>query len=266
MSRFVFFDLDGTLYDFPACAEEALAETLIRASWGFGLSPDAIPRYKELFWQGYFQLLAESDPIKGFSPHATLKQLFRQMLASTGLSPARRATRLASELAQTWLRLFFTTAKPFPGVTSLLTHLQAAGVGLGIISNGPADFQKAKLATLGLKPYFPDAGLFFSAACGLAKPDPAIFALALRRHHLSPQDAIFVGDSPRTDLPGAVQAGLRVVWLNRYGLVAPAEVCSRVQEAATFAEAARQIVSLLQLNNGGDTYDARSGQGPGNLW
>ncbi|MBC7342059.1 MAG: hypothetical protein H5U02_06375 [Clostridia bacterium] len=42
-SRFVFFDLDGTLYDFPACAEEALTETLTQASREFDLSPEAIP-------------------------------------------------------------------------------------------------------------------------------------------------------------------------------------------------------------------------------
>src|SRR5262249_56077231 len=47
-----------------------------------------------------------------------------------------------------------------------------------------------------------------SAVCGLSKPDPAIFALALARLGLAPRQALFVGDSLQQDVVPARAAGL----------------------------------------------------------
>ena len=52
-----------------------------------------------------------------------------------------------------------------------------------------------------------------SGYVGLRKPDPEIFALALRQLSCRPADALHVGDSFEKDIVGAHQAGLRTAWL-----------------------------------------------------
>ena len=56
-----------------------------------------------------------------------------------------------------------------------------------------------------------------SALVGVSKPDPAIFAEALRRLDAPAAAALHVGDHPRNDLAGARAAGLAALLLDRAG-------------------------------------------------
>ena len=68
---------------------------------------------------------------------------------------------------------------------------------------------------LGVADYFDS--IFISSSAGFAKPDAEIFHLALRRHGIAPNEAIHVGDSPDTDVEGALRAGVRPLLLDRNG-------------------------------------------------
>jgi len=48
---------------------------------------------------------------------------------------------------------------------------------------------------------------------GVSKPDPAIFALAIRSLGCAPDEALYVGDSFEKDIAAARAAGLRSAWL-----------------------------------------------------
>lgn len=87
---------------------------------------------------------------------------------------------------------------------------------VGIVTNGPAEVQRAKVELL-------DIGrladiVLISGEFGVAKPDPEIFREALRKMGVSAEEAIFVGDSAEFDIAGAHGAGLRTVWVNRAGV------------------------------------------------
>jgi len=57
-----------------------------------------------------------------------------------------------------------------------------------------------------------------SAVVGVAKPDPAIFSVALDALGVPPTEAVVhVGDSLRYDVAGALAAGLQPVHLDPYG-------------------------------------------------
>jgi putative hydrolase of the HAD superfamily len=57
-----------------------------------------------------------------------------------------------------------------------------------------------------------------SAVVGVAKPDPAIFYIALNALHVPPGGSVLhVGDSLRYDVAGALAAGLQPVHLDPYG-------------------------------------------------
>jgi len=49
------------------------------------------------------------------------------------------------------------------------------------------------------------------------KPNPRIFRFALKAFGRRADEAAYVGDSPRTDVPGAAGLGMTTVWLNRRG-------------------------------------------------
>jgi putative hydrolase of the HAD superfamily len=72
-----------------------------------------------------------------------------------------------------------------------------------------------KLDRLGLTDRF-DV-LAISEAEGIAKPDPRIFTATLERLGCSADETVMVGDSWSADVEGAHAAGLRAIWLNRYG-------------------------------------------------
>jgi putative hydrolase of the HAD superfamily len=88
-----------------------------------------------------------------------------------------------------------------------------------VITNGPADVQRAKIELLGVSDLV-DFSLI-SGELGVAKPDAAIFREALERAGVDAAEAIFIGDSVEHDMAGARAAGIPAVWMNRRGLVWP---------------------------------------------
>jgi putative hydrolase of the HAD superfamily len=52
---------------------------------------------------------------------------------------------------------------------------------------------------------------------GVAKPDPAIFAMACRRLGVAVSSAVYVRDRLQVDALAASTAGLRGIWLDRMG-------------------------------------------------
>ena len=58
-----------------------------------------------------------------------------------------------------------------------------------------------------------------SADHGINKPDARLFHIALDRLGVSPAQAVHVGDSWSADIEGAINAGIRPVWFNRFGAI-----------------------------------------------
>jgi HAD superfamily hydrolase (TIGR01549 family) len=92
---------------------------------------------------------------------------------------------------------------------------------IGMITNGPTDIQQPKIDLLKIEHLFPF--ILISGSVGIWKPDPAIFEMALEKAGASPEEAIYVGDSPIADVPGAHSVGMRPVWMNRAGIEWPGE-------------------------------------------
>ena len=84
------------------------------------------------------------------------------------------------------------------------------------MSNSDGDYQRRKLATVGLGDAF--AATVFSGDLGVAKPDPAIFLAGVAALQTDPATAVYVGDRWDIDVLGARGAGLPAVWLDRRGV------------------------------------------------
>jgi len=92
--------------------------------------------------------------------------------------------------------------RPLPGVLDALGELRARGLALAAVSNWDCSLGE-RLAEAGIE-------LDVTVSCaeaGAAKPDPAIFAVALDRLGVEPGRTLHVGDSAE-DVEGARAAGL----------------------------------------------------------
>jgi HAD superfamily hydrolase (TIGR01662 family) len=105
--------------------------------------------------------------------------------------------------------------QPVPGLHATLQRLGQAGLRLGLISNAADEGNVQRLIDwAGLRRYFDP--IIVSAAVGLRKPNPAIFALALNAWKLPAGECVMVGDTLGADILGAQLAGLHSVWFTPY--------------------------------------------------
>jgi 2-haloacid dehalogenase len=95
-----------------------------------------------------------------------------------------------------------------PGTGAVIAELQQTGVGLAALTNWSAETFPVARERFGLLRRF--AGVLVSGEEGLAKPDPAIFALALRRFGFTAEHTTFVDDSA-ANVAAARAAGLTAV-------------------------------------------------------
>ena len=83
-------------------------------------------------------------------------------------------------------------------------------VALGVISNFYGNVDRI-LDEAGIGPWL--SVVVDSNRVGVSKPDPAIFALAVRGLGCAPDEVLYVGDSFEKDVAAARGAGLRSAWL-----------------------------------------------------
>jgi HAD superfamily hydrolase (TIGR01549 family) len=104
---------------------------------------------------------------------------------------------------------------PFPGAIDALARLRRRGHRLGLLTNGGARLQRAKIDCY-------DLGRFFDAVriegeVGIGKPTAAAFAGALAALGASGEPAAMIGDDLAADIAGAQAAGLSAVWVDHGG-------------------------------------------------
>lgn len=96
-----------------------------------------------------------------------------------------------------------------PDVLPTLAELRRRGYRLGLVTNGSSYPQNRKLDHAGLRAY-----MDLSVVCGdeeAQKPDPLIFRRAAARLGVPVESCLFVGDHPRTDMQGALAAGMQAI-------------------------------------------------------
>jgi HAD superfamily hydrolase (TIGR01509 family) len=105
--------------------------------------------------------------------------------------------------------------RPVAGLHATLQSLGEAGLRLGLISNAADEGNVQRLIDRAeLRRYFDP--IIVSAAVGLRKPNPAIFALALNAWNLPAGECVMVGDTLGADILGAQLAGMRNAWFTPY--------------------------------------------------
>ncbi len=200
----VVFDLDGTLCDYTVPVREALAEALRRAGEPadrLGALDAAAARYDALW---------EEISLDGHKARSLREAIWIRLLEERGISDLDLARRLTAHYTQ----VRWPSLRLFPGVADLLCDLRRR-YRLGLLTNGPPDMQRLKIARLKIEPFF--EAIVISGEVGLHKPEPAAFDLVLRRLGKRGAEALYVGNSLPTDIAGAKAAGMQTAWVSRDG-------------------------------------------------
>jgi len=210
----LFFDFDGTLHDLEAASRAALRSAMP------GLGSEALSevhRLSNLRWAELWPAYLRGDLDEAALYEAWHGEVLR---AAGGMADAAAVAALAERYAAALDRHM----RPFPEVVPTLTALRASrpDVRLAVLTNGTALNQRRRIAALGLADLIP--ACIISGEVGAAKPQAAIFTLALAAVGVPPERAVMIGDAPQADVAGARRAGLAAVWLNRAGQPWPADV------------------------------------------
>jgi HAD superfamily hydrolase (TIGR01549 family) len=103
--------------------------------------------------------------------------------------------------------------RAFPDVVPALVRLREAGVKRAVISN--ADSDVTELCRHMAFAHEMDL-IVTSAIVGLEKPDVRTFQAAFEPLGIEPSATLHIGDQPKSDITGAVRAGMRAALIDRY--------------------------------------------------
>jgi HAD superfamily hydrolase (TIGR01549 family) len=122
--------------------------------------------------------------------------------------PEAIASECATEIEQGWA--LSENFELYEDVIPVLEELRAAGLGIGVVSNGIRD----------LSQFVADHRLDVDAIVdsrthGRVKPHPTIFQAALDLLGVEAADAVMVGDSLAEDVEGARALGMRAILIDR---------------------------------------------------
>jgi HAD superfamily hydrolase (TIGR01509 family) len=216
--RGIFFDLDDTLINWGEAQRRGLVEGWRRV---FAEPLPLDERSMQLALHRVYHD-AYGYGTAGYAALARLPafELRRQVAAAILLEMGRDDAQLAGRLAKAAAGAERQALAVSDDTRATLTALRRAGLRLGVITNGPGQFQREKLAAVGLEAEFDS--IVIDTEFGHPKPDPRLFNHAAATVRLAPPELAFVGDSLGADVTGARAAGWAAVWYNPGGSPVPA--------------------------------------------
>jgi HAD superfamily hydrolase (TIGR01509 family) len=197
----VLFDFSGTLFDDTGVLDPP---ALVAAAARRGVTLDAAEAEQIIR-----RTLAHVDSPEGFAAREGCdlsqeahRRIWTGLIAGAGLGP---------ELTEALYECLTDPAawQPYPDTVPVLEELHSRKIPVGVLSNIGWD----------IRPAFDRVGalnalrtVILSCEHGLAKPDPALFAVACEHLGTDPARVLYVGDDPVKD-GAAVRAGLPVYLL-----------------------------------------------------
>lgn len=201
----LFFDLDGTLWDFERNSTETLREIYTELN----LSSLGIPEF-DVFIADYHRIndaLWAAYKKHEISKEQLSKGRFVRTLALYGIHD----DELAQKIATLYIERSPSKTNLIPCADKVLEALRPH-YRMHIITNGFSEIQSRKLRLSGLDRYFDT--LITSDEAGVNKPNPAIFDFALRKTGASASESLMIGDEPEADIEGARLAGIAQLYIN----------------------------------------------------
>jgi len=202
--KYVFLDLDDTIWDFHANAKSSLHEIFEQRH--FGKYFDSFEEYFDIYAKRNLELWDQYGKGEITKDELSLER-FMHPLRHVGINDSELAITIGKE----YLNLLPTRTELVPFANQLLDYLSAK-YPLTIVSNGFVEVQYRKLKACNLEHYFNH--IVLSEAAEALKPDKRIFEYALNLNNATPAETIMIGDSYEADIRGAQNAGIDQIYFN----------------------------------------------------
>lgn len=208
----ILLDADETLFDFRRAERYALERTF--ADHGIPVAVDSIidefRKINSSVWREYETGQSTPEVIR----------TKRFVILLDGVGPALLRQPIDPQLvSDRYIEHLAEAAFLVEGAVELLERLHGI-VPLVMVTNGLSRVQRSRFAKASVMDYFRD--IVISEEVGVQKPDAGVFRIALERAaggHVVPGRAIMIGDNLRSDVQGALDAGLDACWVNLRGRV-----------------------------------------------
>jgi putative hydrolase of the HAD superfamily len=215
LPRVLLLDLDDTIVRYGAGGEGLWAEVLDTFAGRLPAPAEqlraAIEAAARAFWSD-----PERTRVARQDMFAARQAVVGQAFETLGLSSERE---LGREVADRFSSEREARVAPFPAALDTLAELRRRGHVLGLLTNGGARLQRAKIERFALAGCF-DA-IRIEGEVGVGKPRPEAFAGALAALGAAGEPALMVGDDLDADIAGGRAAGLATIWIDHRGAGPP---------------------------------------------
>ena len=207
-------DLDDTLLDYSSGVD-----TCWEAACAAG-APDvpraalvaALTEARRSFW---------TDPEHNRRERVNMLRAWTR-IATQALEQCGGDARRGSAIAEAFAARRRAIMTLFPDALQLLTTARGLGLPLGLVTNGDAREQRAKIERHDLARFF-DV-IVIEGEFGAGKPDAAVYRCAMGALGVEPGPEVWMaGDHLEFDVAGPQRLGLRAAWIDRPGLGLPSE-------------------------------------------
>lgn len=217
----LFFDLDHTLWDYEANSRDTLQEIYDSNN----LSARGVERFDE--FHKHFKTV--NDHLWNLYDHGHITgdiirtERFKQILEKFNAYEEAISIKLSGEYMDISPRM----NKLMPNAIETLEYLSTR-YNLSLITNGFEDVQRIKLECANLTNYFDH--IITSQKAGFKKPAKEIFHFALTTNGIPVQEAIMIGDNLSTDIAGAKNACMDIIFYNPDKIKHEAEVNHEIHD------------------------------------
>lgn len=197
--KWLFFDADGTLFDYERAEAAALAQAFQRCDLPF--KTDHLTAYRGFnrdLW-----LTLEKGLI---TPDALKVRRFELLFEAMGLAHS------ATEFSAIYLDCLAGRSELMDGAREMVEALRPK-YRMAVLTNGLQAVQRPRLARSPIREHISD--LVISEEIGWAKPAKEFFDIALARlDHPAKREILMIGDNWVSDIQGASRYGLDTCWFN----------------------------------------------------
>lgn len=202
--KYIYFDLDRTIWDFDKNAEETFKDIyekyqLEKVFKSFDNFYNTYVKHNDILWGLYREGKIEKSVLS--------YKRFLLTLNEFGVDDVELAKKIATD----YICISPTKKGLFPFAHETLGYLYKK-YKLYVITNGFNEVQFTKLKNSDLEKYF--SKVFTSEDAGAQKPNPIIFEHALHEANAEKQESIMIGDDLNVDILGARDFGLDQVFFN----------------------------------------------------
>jgi 2-haloacid dehalogenase len=195
----LFFDADGTLFDFELAEKLALSSVLL--DLGQPLSDETHQNYQRInqeLWLAFEEGKVTQAEIK--------MKRFERWLESLHIQAD------VEKVSRDYLLYLSQQGPLFENALEIIQALSRKYKML-LLTNGLKEVQRPRFNASVLKPYMQD--IIVSGEVGFAKPDPRIFDAAFSvAGNPNKNEVLMIGDSLSADIQGGINYGLDTCWYN----------------------------------------------------